>query len=388
MQETTLSSVKPKEKKAPRPKRARGASKPYPGVTFEESLQLALGIQEHAAGQKVRRLTLFDKIGKSPSSGPSRSMVTNSAKYGLSEGSYNAEYLSLTKDGDLASSPEASPRELAKARFKLAIEGIPVFKSLYDRLVGNKLPSREVLRDYAGEFGVEDKDRPACVDIFLGNAKFIGLLKVLSGAERLISIDHVLDELPSSPGKRETRPEKPSTQLKPGVPDAGEGVNFSKVCFLIAPIGEDGSEHRKHSDMVLGSLVERAIEDQGLEVVRADKITKPGMISAQVIEYLLKSKVVIADLSFHNPNVFYELALRHVTGLPTVHIVRAEDKIPFDISNFRTITIDTSDKYNLVARLDSYRSEIANHVRQAIDEGVGEDNPIRAFGPSLKVSLD
>ena len=59
-------------KKQAKRKRARGTSKPFPSVTFEEALQLANAIQDHAAGQKVRRLTLFDKMGKSPSSGPSR----------------------------------------------------------------------------------------------------------------------------------------------------------------------------------------------------------------------------------------------------------------------------------------------------------------------------
>jgi len=375
-------------KKQAKRKRARGASKPFPSVTFEEALQLANAIQDHAAGQKVRRLTLFDKMGKSPSSGPSRSLVTNSAKYGLTEGSYTAEYLSLTKDGAIASNNEASGRDLARARFRLAIEQIPPFKQLYERLVNSKLPSREVLRDYAGEFGVDEEDRGACVDMFLGNAKFVGLLKLLSGAERIVSIDHVLEELPIVAPKPGSKSPLGPSQIQTVSAEGTDAIDFSKVCFLIAPIGEEDSEPRKHSDMVLSALVERAVDEQGLQVVRADKITKPGMISAQVIEYLLKSKVVVADLSFHNPNVFYELALRHVIGLPTVHIIRTDDHVPFDLANFRTVKIDTTDKYTLVARLDSYRSEIANHVRQAIDEGIGQDNPIRAYHPSLRVQTD
>ncbi len=287
-----------------------------------------------------------------------------------------------------ATSPESKPREQAAARFKLAIESIPVFKGLYERLKGNKIPSREVLRDYAGDLGVPDEDRMQCVDIFLGNAKFVGLLKVLSGAERLMPLDYTLDELPA--GSSATP--RPAPLVAKGPQTTGtevtQAVDFSKVCFFITPIGEEGTEHRKHSDMMLGSLVEKALEGQDLVVIRADRISKPGMISAQVIDYLLRAKVVVADLSYHNPNVFYELALRHATGLPTVHIIRSEDRIPFDLANFRTVTIDTADKYNLVARLDSYRSEIANHVRQAIAAGTSQDNPIRAFHPDLKVQIE
>ena len=61
------------------------------------------------------------------------------------------------------------------------------------------------------------------------------------------------------------------------------------------------------------------------------------MISKQIIEYILRSRLVIADLSYNNPNVFNELCLRHATGKPTVHVIKKGDKIPFDVGNFRTI---------------------------------------------------
>src|SRR5919109_2236063 len=117
--------------------------------------------------------------------------------------------------------------------------------------------------------------------------------------------------------------------------------DFESVCFFISPIGAENSEHRRHSDAILSSYVEKALAavEPKLRVVRADKITQPGMITKQVLEYLMKSRLVVADLSFHNPNVFYELALRHATGKPTVHLIRAQDRIPFDIDQFRTIRL-------------------------------------------------
>lgn len=139
--------------------------------------------------------------------------------------------------------------------------------------------------------------------------------------------------------------------------------------------------------MILASYVEPAVEGHGLQVVRADRITKPGMISAQIIEYILKSRLVIVDMSYHNPNVFYELCLRHVTGKPIVHIIRDEDYIPFDVGNFRTVKINTADKFELVARLESHRAEIANQVRQVLADGASLDNPILAYCPSARVVL-
>lgn len=367
------------------PRRGRGPSRPFPGMTFEDAISLGVAIQEHGAGERIRRLTLFDKIGKSPSSGPSRTLVTESSRYGITEGSYNAEYIQLTQLGKIATNPDANPRERLRARFQLAIEGVQVFKGLYEGLIDSKVPAREVLRDRAGELGVNDTDRAACVDTFLVNAKFLGLSKILSGVERVVRLDHALDELPQFGAV--TTPPSPSRVVASAAEPSHSSVDYSKVAFFIAPIGDEGTEHRKHSDMMLGTLVEKALDGTNLQVVRADKISNPGMISAQVINYVLHSAVVIADLSFMNPNVFYELALRHATGLPTVHIVRGDDTLPFDVANFRTIVIDTTDKYKLVAQLDTYRSEIATHVRQAIEGGPDQINPIRAYRPTLKMTI-
>jgi hypothetical protein len=57
-------------------------------------------------------------------------------------------------------------------------------------------------------------------------------------------------------------------------------------------------------------IIQPAVKEFGLKVIRADQMSKPGMIGKQVIEHILRSRLVIADLSFHNPNVFYELCLR------------------------------------------------------------------------------
>jgi hypothetical protein len=124
-----------------------------------------------------------------------------------------------------------------------------------------------------------------------------------------------------------------------------------------------------------------------LSVVRADAIDKPGVITKQIIEYLVKSRLVIVDLSFNNPNVFYELAIRHMMRLPVVQLIRSGDRIPFDINQMRTIIIDTSDIHILVPRIDTYRAEIATQVRRALENPEAVDTPISTYFPSLKASL-
>ena len=58
--------------------------------------------------------------------------------------------------------------------------------------------------------------------------------------------------------------------------------------------------------------------------------------------------MVIADLSFGNPNVYYELALRHALRRPVVQITRSSDPIPFDVGQFRTVVVDMTDIYSFV----------------------------------------
>jgi hypothetical protein len=166
-----------------------------------------------------------------------------------------------------------------------------------------------------------------------------------------------------------------------------EHAEFDTTCFYITPIGDEASEERRHSDLFLGNIVEPALQSFGLKDIRADAIDKPGMITRQVIEYLLRSRLVIADLSYHNPNVFYELAIRHAARLPIVQLIRAGDRLPFDVHQMRTIVIDNRDIYSLVPKIETYRSEIGNQVRRALAAEAEIDTPISIYFPAFCASL-
>jgi hypothetical protein len=367
----------------------RAASKAFPASSFQEALTIADAIQAYSGGSgKIRRLTLFDALKKSPDSGPSRQLVTNSARYGLTTGSYKAEHLELTSKGNLATNVEGDPKEKLKARFELAISSVPAFKALYDKFAGNKLPAKPVMHDVLREAGIPDADLAECADAFIVNAKYLGLLKTLAGAECLLKIDHALEELPPD-GKVVEFSAIPRPPLVAGAPPASaETSDWSKICFYITPIGDEDTDQRRHSDLFLNCVVEPAVTELGLKIVRADLIGKSGMIGPQLMEHVLRSRLVIVDLSFHNPNVFYELCLRHVSGLPTVHIIRQADKIPFDVQQCRTIPIDTTDIYSLVPKLETYRSEIAQQARQALEnESQVAENPITVYFPGLKLQV-
>jgi hypothetical protein len=121
-------------------------------------------------------------------------------------------------------------------------------------------------------------------------------------------------------------------------------TEFDKECFFIAPIGESDSEARKRSNGVRDWVVRpAALAAAGLNTVRADDVGEPGQITAQAVQHCLKAKAAVADLTGGNPNVYYELSVRHGALLPVVLIAEDGTKLPFDISQSRVIFFDHTD---------------------------------------------
>ena len=168
-------------------------------------------------------------------------------------------------------------------------------------------------------------------------------------------------------------------------------ADWKNTVFVITPIGQDGSEVRKHADLVLRHLLAPVLGEFKLAVVRADKIEKSGLITKQIFEHLVHARLCIADLSFNNPNAFYELGVRHVVKRPTIQMIRKGDRIPFDVAQGRTIIVDTSDVYTIMDRFDSARRELREHIKNALSpesENVAEDNPVQTYLPSLRVTVE
>lgn len=116
----------------------------------------------------------------------------------------------------------------------------------------------------------------------------------------------------------------------------------SPLCFVIGPIGKDGSVERNHSDLLLNLLVKHVLETDefGYHVKRADDDADPGMIADRMVTDIIRADLVVADLTDSNPNAFYELGIRHSTEKPTIHVAKAGTLLPFDNAAHRAIFVD------------------------------------------------
>lgn len=160
----------------------------------------------------------------------------------------------------------------------------------------------------------------------------------------------------------------------------GQNKEGKKTCFVIAPIGDEGSEYRIWSDKVLRHIIQPCVTELGYEPIRADKMDKPGMITNQVIRAVIDSQLVIADLTFYNPNVMYELSIRHATKKPLVQLISKDWKIPFDINQTRTIQFLLSDPDSIVAA----KEQLISQIKSIESNWTDADNPISV---TLKLEL-
>jgi hypothetical protein len=145
-----------------------------------------------------------------------------------------------------------------------------------------------------------------------------------------------------------------------------------KSCFVISPIGEDGSETRKRADTIMEYIIVPAVKECGYEATRADQIAEPGMITSQVIQRIIDDEVVVADLTGRNPNVFYELAIRHAIRKPFIQIIREGEQIPFDVSNTRTIYVNEGS----LESADKAKNSIILHIKAIERSDWVSDSPI------------
>ena len=151
----------------PKPARKPRKERKFPARTFQEALGIAEAIQKYAAGQKVRRLTLFEKLDQSPDTAESKRLITASGQYGLTKGSYASEYLELTPEGKDATGDDTAPAKRLDTRFSLAIKNQAPFAFLYEKVKGNKMPAKEVMSDHLSEAEVEDDEKAECIDTFI-----------------------------------------------------------------------------------------------------------------------------------------------------------------------------------------------------------------------------
>jgi tetratricopeptide (TPR) repeat protein len=157
-----------------------------------------------------------------------------------------------------------------------------------------------------------------------------------------------------------------------------------KTCFVIMPIRKPGTAEYAHFRAIFEQL-KPSIEKEGFIVLRADDVQKSGAITRDIIANLAEADLVVADLTDLNPNVFYELGVRHaLRGNGTVMILdekRTVD-IPFDLGAYRVIKFIGD-----LTGIEPLRTSLEAFIRESHGaDGARRDNPVHDWYPMLPLN--
>ena len=356
-----------------------------PRITLEETVEVAEKLHENLAGDTIDFDGVARLLGTSPNTAKTKYKIWGADAYGIIKKDSNKKY-SLSENGRKIVAP-TYPEERIEAIRKAILTPV-ILSKFYTDYNNHLIPQPDFFDNLLETKYSIPRDRiDEAKSVILSNAIFAEIIFEDEEGKKTLNLEvtHIQqnneDSVIETPG--DVFPEKETVKLT-----LTDIKTESDSCFYISPIGEDDSEFRKHSDMLLKHLIEPVAKDFGMNVIRADKIEKTGLITQQILEYLVKTKLCIADLSFKNPNVFYELGVRHTCKLPTIQVIRKQDKIPFDVSQGRTITIDTSDVYTLIDRIESAKRELHEYIEEILNNPseYKESNPISVYLPNLKIT--
>ena len=161
---------------------------------------------------------------------------------------------------------------------------------------------------------------------------------------------------------------KKTTPKKATKQSAKKSVTKSEslgTCFVMMPFKDPFGVYYQ-------SIFKPAISKANLDPVRADDLFRPSVIVSDLWQMIQKAKILIAELTTKNANVFYELGLAHAIGKPIILVSETMDDVPFDLQQLRILMYDKNDP--------KWGDKLSNSITKAITETI--DNPIEAV-PSI-----
>lgn len=117
----------------------------------------------------------------------------------------------------------------------------------------------------------------------------------------------------------------------------------TKTCFVIMPFGEKKDADGKPIDFddVYEFLIKPPLDRLKIDVVRCDKIPSSGSVHREMLHHILHDDLAIVDITTLNPNVFYELGVRHALRRSGTILLRREGtKNPFNIQGMKAFNYD------------------------------------------------
>src|ERR1700734_3116615 len=355
-QQPESKAAAPRKKASSKKKKAvNGAKVPswtFPKNTLEDASKVPQAIEQQNAGNPMKSDQLVKAVGfNSTSDWRFLDLLRSANLYGLVEGSGRVATVSMTPIGNGVVAP-GSPTERQAALLK-AFRNVEDFRKVEEFYKNKKLPEDEFFENtLVREFHIPRERVQTFISIFTKNLDYLRAFRGTEGSEPII------EDL----GQAE------AGALIQAKSTAGETKNktrtFLDTCFVMMPFGH-------WPDIYYKEIFIPAIKEAGMEPLRADELFSTGTVIEQIWEQIQKSKILLADLTGKNANVFYELGLAHAAVRPVVFTSANLDDVPFDLRHLRVIVYDVNDpfwgqklKENLTAYLRNAKSDPNRSIPQ------------------------
>jgi len=141
-----------------------------------------------------------------------------------------------------------------------------------------------------------------------------------------------------------------------------------KKCFVIMPFGKrkdvDGTE--LDFDFIYHEIIEKAVEDIGIDCERCDEMINTGSIHKTMFRGIFDADVAVVDITSLNPNVFYELGVRHALHKYVTLVIRrnSDAPLPFNIRGLNILGYDLDSE----GQLEIARKKIREYIQNGMDK--------------------
>src|SRR6266508_2628980 len=340
-------SVRKRRRKTKRQAAARKSRKPrvggasdYPRHAVSKALRIPRAILEQIAGRPCsdRDAAGYSGVGYH---GPFRVELSSAIKYGFLSRP-EAGKVELTDLGKKILRPQDPTDQLAGLRE--AILKAPKIADVYKHYRGENIPDEPFFGNALTDtFGIPADKQEEFNAIFFESMDDAKLVELHNQKRR------VLDVSQGAGISKEAATSLPKLERS-------VVVQQGDSCFVMMPFADPVGGYYK-------IIYEPAIQKAGLNVVRADdEIFSTGTIMDQIWSGIHAAKVLVAELTGRNPNVFYELGLAHALQKPVVLVSSNEADVPFDVQHIRVIYYNVFDPF----WGDKLISKIAENVLSAI----------------------
>lgn len=159
-------------------------------------------------------------------------------------------------------------------------------------------------------------------------------------------------------------------------------MNNKKKCFVIIPFSKTKSCTEQKWTEIFEYIIKPAVEESQLGYECERSIAERENIIKGILEALNRANVVIADLTDNNPNVFYELGVRHTLTNRTILIAQGEEHIPFDLSSYPVAFYSESP-----AKIAEFKKDIKKKLEDIEKNPDRSDNPVADFLEHKNIDL-